>query len=60
MPQKMPQSIVADQKAALGELREQGAQRQVRLLGDPGEQPISLARHAVVCGLSSSAPPGYP
>ena len=43
----MPKRIVADHQAAVGQLPEQSAQRQVRLLGDPRQNPIALARHKV-------------
>ena len=35
----MPKRIVADHQAAVGQLPEQSAQRQVRLLGDPRQEP---------------------
>ena len=44
----MPKRIVADDQAALGQFLEQSAQRQVGLLGDPRQNPISLARHKVI------------
>ena len=47
MLEKMPKRIVADDQAAIGQLLEQSAQRQVGLLGDPRQNPISLARHKV-------------
>ena len=43
----MPKRIVADHQAAVGQLPEQSAQRQVRFLGDPRQNPIALARHKV-------------
>jgi hypothetical protein len=47
MLEKMPKRIIAHQKAALGQLLEQSAQGEIRLLGDPRKNPISLARHKV-------------
>ena len=47
MLEKMPKRIVADHQAAVGQLPEQSAQRQVRLLGDPRQNPTPLARHKV-------------
>ena len=47
MLEKMPKRIVADQKAAVGQLLEQSAQRAIRLLGDPLKNRIPLARHKV-------------
>ena len=47
MLEKMPKRIVADHQAAVGQLPEQSAQRQVRLLGDPRQNLIPLPRHKV-------------
>src|ERR1700733_3755197 len=47
MLQKMPKRIIADHQAAVGQLPEESAQRQIRLLGDPRQNPIALARHKV-------------
>jgi hypothetical protein len=47
MLEKMPKSLIAHHQASVSQFLEKGAQRQVRLLGDPGEQPIPLARHEV-------------
>ena len=43
----MPKSIVADQKAAVGQLLEQSPQREIRLLGDPCQNPVPLPRNKV-------------
>jgi hypothetical protein len=45
--QKMPKRVIADHQAAVGQLPEQSAQRQVRLLGDPRQNPTPFARHKV-------------
>src|ERR1700733_922230 len=47
MLQKMPKRIIADHQAAVGQLPEESAQREIRLLGDPRQNPIALARHKV-------------
>ena len=41
----MPERIIADHQAAVGQLLEQSPQREIRLLGDPCQNPIPLARH---------------
>src|SRR3984957_8766424 len=43
----MPERIIADHQAAVGQLLEQSPQREIRLLGDPRQNPIPLARHKV-------------
>ena len=47
MVKKMPERIIADHQAAIGQLLEQSPQREIRLLGDPRQNPIPLARHKV-------------
>src|ERR1700722_8913912 len=47
MVKKMPERIIADHQAAVGQLLEQSPQREIRLLGDPRQNPIPLARHKV-------------
>src|SRR3984957_9510472 len=47
MLEKMPKRIIADHQAAVGQLLEQSPQREIRLLGDPRQNPIPLARHKV-------------
>jgi hypothetical protein len=42
MLEKMPKGVIADHQAAVGQLREQGAQRQVRLFADASEPPVLL------------------
>jgi hypothetical protein len=44
----MPKRIVADHKAAVGQLLEQSSQREIGLLGDPRKNPIPLARHKII------------
>ena len=44
MVKKMPERIVADHQAAIGQLLEQSPQREIRLLGDPARtQSLSHA-----------------
>jgi hypothetical protein len=47
MLEKMPKRILADHKAAVGQLPEQSTQRRGGLLGDPRQNPIPLARHKI-------------
>ena len=47
MLQKMPKRVTAHHQATVGQLPEQSAQRQVRLLGDPRQNPTPFARHKV-------------
>ena len=45
--QQMPGLNIADHQAAVGQLLEQSPQRDIRLLGDPRQDPIPLARHKI-------------
>src|ERR1700722_12788091 len=47
MVKKMPERIIADHHPAIGQLLAQSPQREIRLLGDPRQNPIPLARHKV-------------
>jgi hypothetical protein len=47
MVKKMQERIIADHQAAVGQLLEQSPQRDSRLLGDPRQDPIPLARHKI-------------
>ena len=47
MVKKMPERIIADHQAAIGQFLEQSPQREIRLLGDPRQNPTPLARHKV-------------
>src|ERR1700722_11838379 len=47
MLEKMPKRIITHHQAAVGQLLEQSPQREIRLLGDPRQNPIPLARHKV-------------
>ena len=43
----MPKRVIAHHQAAVGQLLKQSAQREIRLLGDPRENPIALTRHKI-------------
>jgi hypothetical protein len=45
--QKMPKRVIAHHQAAVGQLPEQSPQREIRLLGDPRQNPIPFARHKI-------------
>ena len=47
MLEKMPKRIITHHQAAVGQFPEQSSQREIRLLGDPRQNPIPLARHKV-------------
>src|ERR1700722_8800191 len=47
MLEKMPKRVIADHQAAVSQLLEQSAQREIRLLDDPRKNPIPFARHKV-------------